>query len=50
MPKLFARQYNAEISTLLGEKADVIHSSFTTAISSPCQAAPRGLLKKSTGY
>src|SRR6185295_15424400 len=25
MPKLFAGQYNAEISTLLGAKADVIH-------------------------
>jgi len=28
MPKLFAGQYNAEISALLGAKADVIHSSF----------------------
>ena len=28
MPKLFAGQFNAEISTLLGENADVIHSSF----------------------
>src|SRR5258708_10527922 len=28
MPKLFAGQYNAEISTLLGAKADVVHSSF----------------------
>ncbi|MFL6570194.1 MAG: ABC transporter substrate-binding protein, partial [Burkholderiales bacterium] len=27
MPKLFAGQYNAEISALLGAKADVIHSS-----------------------
>src|SRR5882672_8120413 len=28
MPKLFAGQYNAEISSLLGAGADVIHSSF----------------------
>src|SRR5205814_3624258 len=28
MPKLFAGQYNAEISALLGAGADVIHSSF----------------------
>ena len=28
MPKLFAGQYNAEISALLGAGADVLHSSF----------------------
>jgi branched-chain amino acid transport system substrate-binding protein len=51
MPKLFAGQYNAEISTLLGAKADVIHSSFYDGDLEALllQAAPRGLLKKSTG-
>jgi branched-chain amino acid transport system substrate-binding protein len=51
MPKLFAGQYNAEISTLLGAKADVIHSSFWDGDLEALilQAAPRGLLKKSTG-
>jgi branched-chain amino acid transport system substrate-binding protein len=51
MPKLFAGQYNAEISALLGAKADVIHSSFWDGDLEALilQAAPRGLLKKSTG-
>lgn len=51
MPKLFAGQYNAEISTLLGVKADVIHSSFWNGDLEALilQAAPRGLFKKSTG-
>jgi branched-chain amino acid transport system substrate-binding protein len=50
MPKLFAGQFNAEISTLLGAKADVIHSSFWDGDLEALilQAAPRGLLKKST--
>ena len=51
MPKLFAGQYNTEISTLLGAKADVIHSSFYDGDLEALllQAAPRGLFKKSTG-
>lgn len=51
MPKLFAGQYNAEISTLLGAKADAIHSSFWDGDLEALilQAAPRGLFKKSTG-
>jgi len=51
MPKLFAGQYNAEISTLLGAGADVIHSSFYDGDLEALllQGAPRGLLKKSTG-
>jgi len=51
MPKLFAGQYNAEISTMLGSKADVIHSSFWDGDLEALilQAAPRGLFKKSTG-
>ena len=51
MPKLFAGQYNAEISTLLGAKADVVHSSFFDGDLKALllQAAPRGLFKKSTG-
>ena len=50
MPKLFAGQYNAEISTLLGSKAEAIHSSFWDGDLEALilQAAPRGLLKKST--
>jgi branched-chain amino acid transport system substrate-binding protein len=50
MPKLFAGQYNAEISTLLGSKADVIHSSFWDGDLEAfiLQAGPRGLFKKST--
>ena len=51
MPKLFAGQYNTEISTLLGANADVLHSSFFDGDLEALllQAAPRGLLKKSTG-
>ncbi len=51
MPKLFAGQFNAEISTLLGANADVIHSSFYDGDLEALllQAAPRGLFKKSTG-
>jgi branched-chain amino acid transport system substrate-binding protein len=51
MPKLFAGQYNAEISTLLGSKAGAIHSSFWDGDLEALilQAAPRGLFKKSTG-
>jgi branched-chain amino acid transport system substrate-binding protein len=51
MPKLFAGQYNTEISTLLGANADVIHSSFYDGDLEALllQAAPRGLFKKSMG-
>lgn len=51
MPKLFAGQYNAEISTLLGAGADVIHTSFFDGDLEALilQGAPRGLFKKSTG-
>jgi len=51
MPKLFAGQFNAEISTLLGAGADVIHSSFYDGDLEALllQASPRGLFKKSTG-
>ena len=50
MPKLFAGQYNAEISTLLGSNSDVIHSSFWDGDLEAfiLQAGPRGLFKKST--
>jgi len=50
MPKLFAGQYNAEISTLLGSKADVVHSSFWDGDLEAfiLQAGPRGLFKRST--
>ena len=49
MPKLFAGQYNTEISTLLGAGADVIHSSFYDGDLEALilQGAPRGLFKKS---
>jgi branched-chain amino acid transport system substrate-binding protein len=49
MPKLFAGQYNAEISALLGAKADVIHSSFFDGDLEALilQGAPRGLMKRS---
>jgi len=51
MPKLFAGQYNTEISTLLVAKADVIHSSFFDGDLEALilQGAPRGLFKKSMG-
>ncbi len=49
MPKLFAGQYNAEISALLSAKADVIHSSFWDGDLEALilQAGPRGLMKNS---
>jgi branched-chain amino acid transport system substrate-binding protein len=49
MPKLFAGQYNAEISALLGAKADVVHSSFWDGDLEALilQGAPRGLMKSS---
>jgi branched-chain amino acid transport system substrate-binding protein len=51
MPKLFAGQYNAEISALLNAGADVIHSSFWDGDLEALmlQGAPRGLFDKSTG-
>src|SRR5260221_3406030 len=50
MQKLFAGQYNAEISTILGAKADVVHSSFWDGNLEAfiLQAGPRGLFKRST--
>jgi len=49
MPKLFAGQYNAEISSLLSAGADVIHSSFWDGDLEALilQASPRGLMDKS---
>jgi branched-chain amino acid transport system substrate-binding protein len=49
MPKLFAGQYNAEISALLGAGADVIHSSFWDGDLEALilQGGPRGLMDKS---
>ncbi len=49
MPKLFAGQYNAEISALLGAGADVIHSSFWDGDLEALilQGGPRGLMEKS---
>ncbi len=50
MPKLFAGQFGAEISTLLSSNADVIHSSFWGGDLEALilQAGPRDLFKKST--
>ncbi len=50
MPKLFAGQYGAEISSLLSSGAEVVHSSFWGGDLEAfvLQAAPRGLFKKST--
>jgi branched-chain amino acid transport system substrate-binding protein len=50
MPKLFAGQYNAEISSLLGAGAEVIHSSFWDGDLEAfiLQASPRGLFDKRT--
>ena len=50
MPKLFAGQYNAEISTILAAKADVVHSSFWNGDLEALilQGGPRGLFKRST--
>src|SRR3954467_4565426 len=49
MPKLFAGQYNAEISALLSAKPDVIHSSFWNGDLEALilQGGPRGLMKES---
>src|SRR4051812_11383197 len=49
MPKLFAGQYNAEISALLSANPDVIHSSFFDGDLEALilQGGPRGLMKKS---
>ncbi len=49
MPKLFAGQFGAEISTLLGANADIVHSSFWGADLEGLilQGAPRGLFQKS---
>ena len=49
MPKLFAGQFGAEISTLLGANADIIHSSFWGGDLEGLvlQGAPRGLFQKS---
>src|SRR3954452_13664567 len=49
MPKLFAGQYNAEISALLGAGADVLHSSFFDGDLEALilQGAPRALMKQS---
>src|SRR5205807_6665206 len=49
MPKLFAGQYNAEISALLGGNADVIHSSFWGGDLEAVilGGGPGGLMKKS---
>ena len=48
MPKLFAGQFGAEISTLLASGADVIHSSFWGGDLEGLvlQGAPRGLFEK----
>ena len=50
MPKLFAGQFGAEISTLLSSKADFLHSSFWGGDLEAfvLQAAPRNLFKQST--
>jgi len=49
MPKLFAGQYNAEISAILASGADVVHSSFWDGDLEALilQGAPRGLMKSS---
>jgi len=49
MPKLFAGQYNAEISALMSAKPDVIHSSFWNGDLEALilQGGPRGLMKSS---
>jgi len=49
MPKLFAGQYNAEISALLGAGADVLHSSFFDGDLEALllQGQPRELMKRS---
>jgi branched-chain amino acid transport system substrate-binding protein len=49
MPKLFAGQYNAEISALLGSGAEVLHSSFFDGDLEALllQGQPRDLMKQS---
>ena len=49
MPKLFAGQYNAEISALLGASPDVLHSSFFDGDLEALllQGQPRDLMKRS---
>jgi branched-chain amino acid transport system substrate-binding protein len=49
MPKLFAGQYNAEISALMSAKPDIIHSSFFDGDLEALilQGGPRGLMKQS---
>jgi branched-chain amino acid transport system substrate-binding protein len=49
MPKLFAGQYNAEISALMSAKPDIIHSSFFDGDLEALilQGGPRGLMKAS---
>jgi branched-chain amino acid transport system substrate-binding protein len=49
MPKLFAGQYNAEISALMSARPDVIHSSFFNGDLEALilQGGPRGLMKQS---
>src|SRR5258708_34544134 len=48
MPKLFAGQYNPELATVLGAKADVVHSSFWDGDLEAfiLQAAPRGPVQR----
>jgi branched-chain amino acid transport system substrate-binding protein len=48
-PKIFAGQYGAEISALIREKANVVHSSFWGGDLQAfvLQASPRGLFKRS---
>ena len=50
MPKLFAGQYNAEISALMSSKSDVVHTSFWSGDLEAfiLQSVPRGLYKSST--
>lgn len=49
MPKLFAGQYSAEISALMGSKSDVVHTSFWGGDLEAfiLQSVPRGLYKNS---
>lgn len=49
MPKLFAGQYSAEISALMGSKSDVVHTSFWGGDLEAfiLQSSPRGLFNNS---
>lgn len=49
MPKLFAGQYSAEISALMGSKSEVVHTSFWGGDLEAfiLQSVPRGLFKNS---